>query len=140
MGEDNTHRYLLHDRDYIFARHRDESITALALRVLKSPLRSPKANFICERVIGTIRRECLERLIPITKAHLREILKIWESHYIEGRPHSGVGPGLPGPPNTVVATERSSNFHHRLEEGAAVRSKSVLGGLHHEYSLVPTGA
>ena len=76
----------------------------------------------------------------MTKAHLREILKIWESHYIEGRPHSGVGPGLPGPPNTVVATERSSNFHHRLEEGAAVRSKSVLGGLHHEYSLMPAGA
>ena len=137
MGEKNTHRYLLHDRDSIFAKHLDESIKALGLRVLKSPPQSPKANSICERVIGTIRRECLDWLIPMTEAHLREILKTWVSHYNGGRPHSSLGPGLPGPPNTVVATERPSNSRHWLGEGVAVRSKSVLGGLHHEYSLVP---
>ena len=139
VGIDNAHRYLLHDRDSIFARHLDESIKALGLRVLKSPVRSPKANSICERVIGTIRRECLDWLTPMTESHLREILKIWVSHYNGGRPHSSLGPGLPGPPNTVVATARPSNFRHRLE-GAAVRSKSVLGGLHHEYCLVPAAA
>ncbi len=55
MGEDNSHRYLLHDRDSIFVKHLDESIKALGLSILKSPPRSPKANAICERVIGTIR-------------------------------------------------------------------------------------
>src|SRR5437773_1095791 len=59
-------RYLIHDRDSIFARSFDESISNLGLTVLKSPPHSPKANAICERVIGTIRRECLDWLIPIS--------------------------------------------------------------------------
>jgi putative transposase len=137
VGEDNSHQYLLHDRDSIFAKHLDESIKALGLSILKSPPRSPKANSICERVIGTIRRECLDWLIPMTEAHLREILKIWVTHYNGGRPHSSLGPGLPGPPNTAVAIAKPSNCRHRLGEGVAVHSTSVLGGLHHEYSLVP---
>ena len=140
VGEDTSHRYLLHDRDSIFANHLDESIQALGLKVLKSPPRSPKANAICERVIGTIRRECLDWLIPMTEAHLREILKVWVAHYNGGRPHSSLGPGLPGPPNSEVTTASPSIFRHRLVEGAAVRVKSVLGGLHHEYSLVPVVA
>ena len=130
-------RYLIHDRDSIFARNLDESSRNLGLIVLKSPPQSPKANAICERVIGTIRRECLDWLILMTEAYLREILEIRVAHYNGGRPHSSLGPGLPGPPNTVVASTSPSNFSHRLREGAVVRAKSVLGGLHHEYSLVP---
>jgi transposase InsO family protein len=140
VGFDDTHRYLIHDRDSIFAKHLDESIKALGLSVLKSPPRSPKANAICERVIGTIRRECLDWLIPISEAHLRAILKIWVAHYNLGRPHSSLGPGVPGPPNTAVVLASPSHFLHRLGEGVVVRSKSVLGGLHHEYSLVPAVA
>jgi transposase InsO family protein len=140
VGEDCSHQYLLHDRDSIFAKHLDESIKALGLRVLKSPPRSPKANAICERVIGTIRRECLDWLIPMTESHLRAILKTWVAHYNGRRPHSSLGPGLPGPPITVVASAKPSTFRHRLEEGAVVRSKSVLGGLHHEYFMVPAVA
>jgi putative transposase len=62
---DHAHRYLIHDRDSIFARSLDESIRSLGLTVLKSPPHSPKANAICERVIGTICRECLDWLIPL---------------------------------------------------------------------------
>lgn len=54
------HRYLIHDRDQIFARHLDNSIMALGIEVSRSPIASPKANAICERVIGTARRECLD--------------------------------------------------------------------------------
>ena len=75
VGFDDTHRYLVHDRDSIFAKRLDESVKALGLSVLKSPPRSPKANAICERVIGTIRRECLDWMIPISEGHLRAILK-----------------------------------------------------------------
>ena len=137
---DNIHRYLIHDRDSIFAKHLDESIRALGLSVLKSPPQSPKANAICERVIGTIRRECLDWLIPMSEAHLRAILKSWVEHYNCGRPHSSLGPGAPGPPATVVVIARQSDFRHRLGEGVVVRSKSVLGGLHHESSLVHAAA
>jgi putative transposase len=77
IGYEDAHRYLIHDRDSIFARHLDESITALGLGMLKSPPRCPKANAICERVIGTIRRECLDWLIPMSERHLRSILNAW---------------------------------------------------------------
>jgi hypothetical protein len=63
------------DRDNIFARSLDESIMNLGLTVLKSPPYSPMANAICERVIGTIRRECLDWLIPLSESHPRSILK-----------------------------------------------------------------
>ncbi len=74
VGDEREHRYLLHDRDSIFSKHLDGSIKALGLEVLRSPVASPKANSICERVIGTIRRECLDWMIPISEAHLRAIL------------------------------------------------------------------
>ena len=64
VGDEACYRYLLHDRDSIFAKSLDESIGALGMTVLKSPPHSPKANAICERVSGTIRRECLDWLIP----------------------------------------------------------------------------
>ena len=60
VGEEGGHQYLIHDRDKIFAKRVDESIRALGLEVLRSPVAGPKANSICERVIGTIRRECLD--------------------------------------------------------------------------------
>ena len=60
VGYEERYEHLLHDRDAIFSAELDESIRRLGLRVLKSAPRSPKANSICERVIGTIRRECLD--------------------------------------------------------------------------------
>ena len=60
MGYEERYAYLLHDRDSIFSAELDESVQRLGLRVLRSPPRSPKANSICERAIGTLRRECLD--------------------------------------------------------------------------------
>jgi len=65
---------VIHDRDRIFAKHLDASIRALGVEVLRSPVASPQANAICERVIGTARRECRDWLIPMSEAHLRAIL------------------------------------------------------------------
>jgi len=81
VGFDHARRYLIHDRDSIFARSLDESIRNLGSTVLKSPPHSPKANAICERVIGTIRSECLDWLIPLSEPHLRSILRAWAGHY-----------------------------------------------------------
>jgi putative transposase len=74
VGDTDNHTYLIHDRDAIFAKHLDSSIRALGLAVLRSPFASPRANAICERVIGTIRRECLDWMIPMSETHLRSIL------------------------------------------------------------------
>ena len=136
VGFDRAHRYLFHDRDSIFARCLDESIRNLCLTVLKSPLHSPKANAICERVIGTIRRECLDWLIPLSESHLRSILRSWVGRYNHGRPHTALGPGVPNPPSDVVPSAKSLT-RHRIGERLAVRVRSVLGGLHHEYLPAP---
>jgi transposase InsO family protein len=128
-------KYLIHDRDRIFAKHFDNSIRALGVEILRSPVASPKANSICERVIGTIRRECLDWMIPLSETHLQRILREWTTHYNHGRPHSALGPGVPDPPKKSVVALRSES-RHRLVAGALVLGRSILGGLHHEYSLV----
>ena len=137
VGEEGGHRYLIHDRDKIFAKHLDDSIRALGIEVLRSPVASP--NSICERVIGTIRRECLDWMIPLSEAHLRSILKAWVEHYNRGRPHSRLGPGVPDPPKAAEPVSKAQN-RHRLAAGVLVLAKSVLGGLHHEYSIATTSA
>ena len=128
LGYETRYRYLIHDRDSIFSWELDNCVASLGLRVL-----CPMANGICERVIGTIRRECLDWLIPLSEAHLRRVLKSWIGHYNRGRPHMGLGPGVPDPP---AAPSRSIlKSRHSLDDFGSVRSKAVLGGLHHEYSL-----
>jgi putative transposase len=134
IGYEDTYRYLIHDRDSIFAMHLDESMRALGLSVLKSPPHCPKANAICERMIGTIRRECLDWLIPMSERHLRSILNSWVEHYNRGRPHSSLGPGVPDPPHELALIPKSES-RHRLAAGEFVFAKSVLAGLHHEYLL-----
>jgi putative transposase len=135
IGLQERYEYLLHDRDSIFASHLDESIATLGVRVLKSPPRSPTANSICERVIGTIRRECLDWLIPLTESHLRSTLKLWIAHYNTRRPHMALGPGIPDPPLALAHPHPKSR--HRRGESYGVHANPILGGHHHEYFLAP---
>jgi hypothetical protein len=117
----------------------NELLLKLGLTVLKSRPHSPKANAICERVIGTIRRECLDWLIPLSESHLRSTLRAWVDHYNHGRPHMALGPGVPDPPSEAVpfATQPT---RHRIGGRLGVRARLVLGGLHHEYRLAPAWA
>ena len=87
-----------------------------------------------QRVIGTIRRECLDWMIPLSEAHLRATLVEWLNHYNQGRPHSELGPGVPDPPKSLAVFPKFKS-RHRLAAGVFVRVKSVLQGPHHEYSL-----
>jgi putative transposase len=72
---EDRYRYLIHDRDSIFAKDLDESIKSLGLSVLRSPPRGPKVNCVCERVMAALRRECLDWRIPMSEAHLHLIPK-----------------------------------------------------------------
>ena len=131
-----------HLEDFIFIRYdrgRQAARSHIEVQVLKSPPRSPTANAICERVIGTIRRECLDWLIPLSESHLRSILKSWILHYNRARPHMALGPGVPDPP-TATHYNFNSRSRHRLREDITLRANAVLGGLHHEYFLAPTAA
>jgi putative transposase len=137
VGLERRHRFLIHDRDCIFCTELDRSIGALGITVLKSAPRSPRMNGVCERVIGTIRRECLDWLIPLSEAHLRTTLRSWVQHYNRGRPHMALGPGVPDPP-PIRFPEPTSR--HRRGESYVVSAESILGGLHHEYSFAPMSA
>src|SRR6266850_1706619 len=105
----------------------------LFLRVLKTPPRSPQANAICERVFGTLRRECLDFVIPLTENHLRRLLQEWVRHYNAGRPHMSLGPGMPQPPASRPVPLQIPR--HRLPAHLHVVARPILGGLHHEYQL-----
>src|SRR5262245_51697502 len=65
---------------------------------VKPAARVPQANAFCERVIGTMRRECLDFIIAINEGHVRAILREWVSHYNRGRPHASLGPDIPERP------------------------------------------
>jgi putative transposase len=110
----------------------DQSLKGFGVRAVKTPVRAPKANAFCERLVGTIRRECLDFLLPINERHLRRIVAEFTTHYNRGRPHSALGPGIPEPPQDSVP---ASGHRHKLPAGYRVKSTPVLGGLHHEYSL-----
>ena len=130
---DHEYRFLIHDRDSKFDGQLDEMVRGLGLRPLKTPVRAPKANAYCERLIGTFRRECLDYLIPLSESHLRYILREWVNHYNTARPHMSLGPGLPDPPEGLPV--EPSPERHQLLPGHKVLSKPILGGLHHEYRL-----
>ena len=122
----------------MYSRELDHSAKNLGLRVLKTPYRSPQANSICERAIGTMRRECLDHMVPLTENHLRIILEEWVSYYNQSRPHSSLGPGVPEPTSCVPRSMQEKR--HLLDEDKKVVSRPVLNGLHHDYQLVSIAA
>jgi len=133
IPSDHLYRFLIHDRDSIFSSEADQTAENMGLKVLRTPVRAPQANAYCERLIGTMRRECLDFMIPLGEKHLRTILCEWVRHYNQARPHSSLGPGIPEvkkPWPTPVNVSR-----HHLPQGMRVKAKKVLGGLHHEYRL-----
>jgi transposase InsO family protein len=132
LAFDHPYRFVIHDRDSIFSPGVDQSLEGFGLCVLRTPVRAPKANAFCERLIGTIRRECLDYFIPLGERHLQAIVAEFAVHYNRGRPHSSLGPGIPEPSQAEVP---ASVHRHQLPAGCSVRSTPVLGGLHHEYRL-----
>jgi transposase InsO family protein len=123
---DQPRRFLIHDRDSIYSAAVDGAVAAMGLTVLKTPVRCPPANAYCERLIGTIRRECLDRLIILNERHLHSKLTEWVGHYNRGRPHASLGPGIPDA--TCDGADQLSNGHR-------VVAIPILAGLHHEYRL-----
>jgi transposase InsO family protein len=119
-------RFLIRDRAGQFTGSFDAVFIAEGIRILRSPPQAPKANAICDRVIGTLRRELLDRLLIVNEHHLRRVLTEYLRHYNTARPHRALGQLTPAqadtrPPEPVNLAE------HRL------RRRQVLGGLIHEY-------
>lgn len=132
LSEPGGYRFVLHDRDSIYSPWLDVTISAMGVRVLRTPVWAPLANCYCERRLGTLRRECLDYLIPFGEDHLRRTLGAWKIHYNRGRPHAWLGPGLPEPSPGLPAPLLAGQ---RLPKDTGVVAGAILGGLHHEYGL-----
>jgi putative transposase len=132
IPSDHEYRFIIHDHDAIFSAELDASLTRLGLKVITTPRRSPQANSLCERLIGTLRRECLDWIIPLSEGHLTKVLTSWMVHYNRGRPHASLGPGIPDP---RLGDPQVKPCGHNLPVGHHVVATPVLGGLHHEYRV-----
>jgi len=130
---DHTYRILIHDRDAIFSKAVDQSVSRMGLHVIKTPVQTPVANAICERAIGTLRREGLDFVIPLNEKHLCRILKEWGAHYNKSRPHMSLGPGIPQPMSALPVPRQA--HRHQIATSQFIVSRPILGGLHHDYRL-----
>jgi transposase InsO family protein len=121
-------KFLIRDRAGQFTSSFDAVFTAQGIRILPSPPQAPRANAICERIIGTLRRELLDRLLIVNEHHLRRVMAEYLQHYNTARPHRALGQLSPAqagtrPPEPINLAE------HRI------RRKQVLDGLTHEYQV-----
>jgi putative transposase len=116
-------RFLLRDRDAKFTAVFDAVFTGAAIAVLKTPPQAPRANSFAERWVGTVRRECTDRILIVGERHLATVLAQYTRHYNEHRPHRSLGQRPPRPPTEVVDLTT-----------ARVRQRPILGGLINEYS------
>ena len=114
-------RFLIRDRDTKFTASLDEVFASIGVETIRTPVRSPRANAFAERFVRTVRTECLDHLLVISRRHLQSVLDEYVAHYNEARPHRGLRLAQPIP-HPVTAPE-----------GDVVIRRDVLGGIIHEY-------
>jgi putative transposase len=85
-------RFLIRDRDAEFTADFDAVFTSGGTDIIKIPIRAPRANAICERFVGSIRRELLDRILIVNAARARRVLLEYEDHFNSHRPHRALGP------------------------------------------------
>ncbi len=117
-------RFLIRDNDAKYGAHFAAVAIGSGIEMLRTPIRAPRANAICERLLGSIRRECLDHVLLLSEAHLRRILNEYVRYFNRARPHQGINQHVPESGDTAA---RSVNAP------VNVVAFPVLGGLHHEY-------
>jgi putative transposase len=122
-------KFLIRDRDAKFTAAFDAVLTVAGTRIIKTPVRAPRANAIAERWIASARRECLDRMLITGERHLRLVLSEYTAHYNSHRPHRALRQNSPaGRPHPPA-----------LGTNVRVHRRDRLGGLIHEYSQVARG-
>jgi transposase InsO family protein len=115
-------RYLIRDRDGIYGATVARRLRAMGIRDKPIAPGSPWQNAYAERLIGTIRRECLDHMIVFGETQLRRILAKYAAYYNEARIHRSL--------------DKDSPFHRAIERLGVITSQPVLGGLHHQYCRI----
>ena len=117
-------KFLIRDNDHRFGPHFPRVALGSGIKLLGTPHQALRANAICERFLGSVRRECLDHLLILTEEHLRRVLKEYVVYFNRARPHQGMGHRIPadaGPPGPSTG---------------GVLAVPIVGGLHHEYRRV----
>jgi transposase InsO family protein len=126
---DRRVRFLIHDRDAKFPRAFDALLTGEKIKVIHTPVRAPNANAHMERWVGTIRRECFDRLLILGRRQLKHILRVYVQHYNRQRPHRSLDLSPPEASNQSYV--RAGLRPRDLQ----VNRRDLLGGLIHEYDV-----
>jgi transposase InsO family protein len=133
-----TAKLLVRDRDTKYVANFDDVFNAEGTEVLRTPFRTPNANGFAERLVRTVRSECLDHLLILNEAHLERILRSYAHHYNGHRPHQGISQMIPAREHTVpllAAANPVSRHAHLPHHPSRIRRRDRLGGLIHEYEL-----
>jgi transposase InsO family protein len=120
-------RFLIRDRGSNFTTSFDAVFQATGARILRTAVQAPRMNATCERLVGTLRRELLDRVLILGEAHLRAVLTGYQAHYNTARPHQGIAQRVPD-------GERDRRIAATDLDSERIRRKSVLYGLINEYT------
>ena len=116
--------YLIRDNDRKFGQSFARVAATSGIKVLRTPYRTPQANAVCERFLGSVRRECLDHCFILGEKQLHRLLKAFVVYFNQTRPHQGLGQRIPD----------SSVFSPPLpNQGNQIQAIPLLGGLHHDY-------
>jgi transposase InsO family protein len=118
---DHGIRFLIRDRDTKYSGCFDEVFHSEGIRIVKTPVRAPRANAIAERFARTIRTECLDWLLILNRRHLEHVVRVYTDHYNRQRPHRALELNPPNPPEPT------------LPASGEIQRRDRLGGLIHEY-------
>jgi putative transposase len=128
---DQRARFLIHDRDAKFPRAFDALLESDGVNVIRTPVRAPNANAHMERWIGTVRRECLDRLLIVGRRQLAHALRVYVEHYNRGRPHRALDLNPPDskirPATATISTPHATQVK-RSAWGALIRSSCKSTG------------
>jgi len=117
-------KYLIRDRDNKFGPSFARVAATSGIKILKTPYHAPRANAICERFLGSVRRECLDHLLILQEKQLQRVLNAYVMYFNRARPHQGIKQQIPEPPTQPLPPDPT---------GRKILSYPVLGGLHHDY-------
>jgi transposase InsO family protein len=115
----HTPRHLLHDRDAVYGRAFRRRARRIGIDAISTPIRAPRANAGIERLIGTLRRECLDHVIVLNERHLTSVLTEFVRSYNQERPHRTLGLQTREPKLRPMT--------------GPIQSRPLLNGLHHAY-------
>jgi transposase InsO family protein len=116
-------RFLIRDRDTNFTASFDEVFASIGVETIRTPIRSPRGHAYAERFVRTIRQECLDHLLVVSRQHLESVLDKYVQHYNQARPHRGLHLGQPIPRSFPLSP---------IDDGTVTRL-DILGGITHEY-------